>query len=108
MYEMEIEIEVPLTIKIRYTPVKAEPDTWNDYHGGTPGHPAHIEDWGVVAVKYDNSCIKKEDQWIPVNTTYLKPTLDNAINFAVDCAQSDDEWQEQCLEHANKMDERRT
>jgi len=113
--EMEVELEVTLKAKVRFTAVKAEPDTWG-YHGGEPGHPAYIEDLGVVSLIFDriatpiehdkNGNLKMEEREMPINYTIgiEERTLDNEIHFAVLGAIGVDEWTERCLEHATEQE----
>lgn len=111
---MEIEVEVTITARVLFSPVKAEPDNWG-YAGGTPGHPAHIEDLEAKSIitnrimhphVYDsNGRLKREERETPLNVTYNKHTLDNELNFLIMGAMTDQEWSERCLEHASKEKE---
>ena len=91
MNELELEIEVPMKVTVRFDPVKGF--AGNEHE---PGYPDHIDDLEVISIKYDSSIMDYQD--IPLNVTYLKPTVDNALNFAVMCAKTDEEWREACLE----------
>ena len=109
---MEAEVEVTIKAKVRFTPVKAEPDDINEFDGGTPGHPAYIEDLEVVSILTDrikvphehkDGLLVREERETLLDVRYGQLSLDNEINFAILGAQSDEEWKEQCLEHANEM-----
>ncbi len=105
--EMEVEIEVMIKAKVRFSPVKAVPDGITE-----PGHPACIDDLEVVSIitdkikvphEYKDGLLVWEERETPLNVTYGRQSLDNEISSAILGAQSDEEWTEQCLEHANEM-----
>jgi len=102
-YEMEIEINADITVKVVFTPVKAEAMTRH-----SPGHPAHIEDLSVKSlvttrivrpVVYDwKGLIKREERVTPLNGDC--PCCQE-LEFALISTMTDEEWTEECLEWAS-------
>ena len=90
-HEMNMDIEVPMKVKVKFSVKKAVPMTWG-YAGGTPPEPAQVDDIQFVLLtqKFDH----KENKWVDVEIV-----ADGSLHDAILATQSWDEWQEQCFEN---------
>ena len=86
MNEFELSIEVPMTIKVKFSVEPYSPATWG-YHGGDPGCRAHVDDIQFVLISKEYPDKEVET---PVECGYM--------HDAILAALSSDEWEELCFD----------
>ena len=105
MHEFETTIEVPLTIKVRFSATKAEPMTRH-----YPGYPAGIDElqFQIVSEEIVRPMVQVWDgeMYRYKVREVLIDTGAHLHDIILDCMKWD-EWQDLCLEHLEEIEQDR-